>query len=472
MTDTASPPFWFPVISTHQGPMYLAIAEALIADIASGSLPDGTCLPPQRTLAKHLDIDFTTVSRAYAEVKRRGLIEGRVGQGTFVCTPSPSHRPSPKVSSSANSGMLDMSMNSPPLFNDPALTDRMWDSILDLKHQSGLDLLLRYQEAGGTAADREAGAAWLHSRLDVSPDRILVCPGTQGALLALFATMTQAGDTICSESLSYPGVKSLSAFLRLNLHGVPMDDEGLIPEAFEETCQRTAPKLLCCTPTLQNPTTRTWSLSRRREILEIASRYSVAVIEDDAYGALPASAPPPLAALAPDQVFHVAGLSKPLSPALRISYLVIPPDRSVARLSSAIRASSAMASPLNAAIASRWIETGIAQDVLTAIRTETKARQRLATQILPPELTHADSAGFHVWLDLPKSWTRSEFTHHLHSIGISVVGSEAFAVGPTAPPEAVRIGLGAAPDTTVLKRSLIHVADLLSQTPADMTMVV
>jgi DNA-binding transcriptional MocR family regulator len=251
-----------------------------------------------------------------------------------------------------------------------------------------------------------------------------------------------------------------------------MDDEGLIPEAFEETCQRVAPKLLCCTPTLQNPTTRTWSLSRRREILEIALRYNVTVIEDDAYGALPITTPPPLAALAPEQVFHVAGLSKPLSPALRISYLVIPPDRSAARLSSAIRASAAMASPLNAAIARRWIELGIANEVLTAIRAETKARQHLATQILPQTLTHADPSGFHIWLDLPKSWTRSEFTHHLHSIGISVVGSEAFAVGPLPPPEAVRIGLGAASDISVLKRSLTIVAELLSQTPADMTLVV
>jgi len=470
MTDAAPQTFWVPTINTPSGPMYRAIADALMDDIKSGRLPEGSCLPPQRALAKRLNIDFTTVTRAYAEVRRSGLIEGRVGHGTYVCKgiAPQSHQ----TTTTPNIGMIDMSMNSPPLFNNPVLLNRMWDSITELKQHNGLGLFLRYQEAGGALADREAGAIWLRNRLNApSLDRILVCPGTQSALLALFTTMTIAGDTICTESLTYPGVKSLSALLRLNPIGVPLDDDGLIPEAFEDICRQFAPKLLCCTPTLQNPTTRTWSLSRRQQILEISLRYNVMVIEDDAYGALPTAPPPPLAALAPDQVFYIAGLSKPLSPALRISYLILPPGRAAARLSGAIRATSAMASPLNAAIATRWIEDGTAEAVLTAIREETLVRQKLAAKILPRELIHADPEGFHIWLDLPRPWTRSEFSHHLRSAGISVVSSEAFAIAPT-PPEAVRLGLGAASDIDVLKRSLSHIADLLSQTPANMTMVV
>ena len=75
---------WFPDIDAQQGPLYLRIADAIAGDIESGKLERGARLPPQRTLAGHLRIDFTTVSRAYTEAQRRGLVEARVGKGTFV----------------------------------------------------------------------------------------------------------------------------------------------------------------------------------------------------------------------------------------------------------------------------------------------------------------------------------------------------------------------------------------------------
>src|SRR5665213_3451951 len=75
---------WMPALERTSGPVYLAIAEAVAADITSGRLQPGARLPPQRALAKALGIDFTTVTRAYAEADKRGLVEGRVGHGTYV----------------------------------------------------------------------------------------------------------------------------------------------------------------------------------------------------------------------------------------------------------------------------------------------------------------------------------------------------------------------------------------------------
>ncbi|MGO4832214.1 GntR family transcriptional regulator, partial [Rhizobiaceae sp. 2RAB30] len=118
---------WTPSISKAAGPLYLAIADALSVDIAAGRLPAGTRLPPQRTLADRLGIDFTTVSRAYTEARKRGLVEGRVGQGTYVRARR-SARPEP----AAASGLIDMSMNLPPRFDDVVLAGRMWEDIADL----------------------------------------------------------------------------------------------------------------------------------------------------------------------------------------------------------------------------------------------------------------------------------------------------------------------------------------------------
>ena len=457
---------WLPAVSKAAGPLYLAIADALADDIASGRLPAGARLPPQRTLAERLGIDFTTVSRAYAEARKRGLIEGRVGQGTYVRA----RRPLPPAA--AATGLIDMSMNLPPRFDDPELAAAMWDGIADLGSSGGLDLLLRYQEAGGTSRDRAAGALWLAARLgDVSPARLLVCPGAQGGLLALLGSLADPGDMICTEALTYPGFRAAADFLRLRVAGIEIDAEGLLPEAFEAVCKEGAPKALYCNATLHNPTTATLPLARRERIVSIARKYGVAIIEDDAYGALPDDPVAPLATLAPDIVHYIAGLAKCLAPALRVAYLAVPEGRSVAQLAGAIRATAGMASPLTVAIATRWIEDGTARSVLAAIRAETRHRQAIAARILPADLVQADPAGFHLWLRLPPHWTRGDFAARLRSAGIGVVVSDAFCVGGTAP-EAVRLGLGAAPDREQLAASLRVVADLLSQQPAAVSMMV
>jgi DNA-binding transcriptional MocR family regulator len=465
MTDTHAS--WIPTLSKTAGPVYLAIADALHADIRAGRLGPGARLPPQRVLAEALGIDFTTVTRAYAEARRRGLVDGRVGQGTYVRR----GRAAGSHTRPAAGGLVDMSMNLPPRFEDPSLLARMWEGIAGLEVSGGLDLLLRYQQPGGALRDREAGISWLSTRLpNLTTDRVLVCPGAQGALLAVLGMLAGPGDTVCAESLSYPGFLSAAAHLRLEVAGVRIDDEGLVPDDFEKNCRTRRPKALYLNPTLNNPTTTTLPLRRRKAVAAIAAEYGVAIIEDDAYGAIPADPTPPIAALAPELVYHIAGLAKCLSPALRIAYLAAPDRRAATRLAGTIRATAAMASPLSAAIASRWIEDGTANDVLEAIRQEARARSAIATELLPQDSRTLDAQGFHVWLRLPAAWTRGEFAARLHSAGIGVVASDAFAVGTA--PESVRLGLGAADDQEQLRQSLGIVADLLGQAPAASSLVV
>lgn len=466
-------PAWLPTIRKADGPVYLAIANALAADVQSGRLAPGTRLPSQRALADVLGIDFTTVSRAYSEASRRGLIAGRVGQGTFVRDArAPVETPGRERAS--RDGLVDMGMNMPPRFDDAGLVARLWDGVAGLGAREGLDLLLRYQEAGGAARDRLAGAHWLAPRLGPVPrDRILVCAGAQGALAAVLASLAAPGDIIAAEALTYPGFLALAAQLRLRLAAVAMDGGGLVPEAFDAICATHRPKALYCNPTLHNPTTATLSLARREALLAIARRHGVPVIEDDAYGALPVTPVPPLAALAPDLVYHVAGLAKCLSPALRIAYLVMPEGRTGARLTAAIRATAAMASPLTAALATRWIEDGTAGKVLAAIRAETRLRQAITAAVVPPDWMQTDPEGFHLWLSLPPPWTRGEVAVRLRSLGISVVASDAFAAQPSAAlPEAIRLGLGAPAGQPELRRSLGQVVELLDQPPILSSMVV
>lgn len=447
---------WRPNIAARGGPIYIAIADALAADIASGALAQGVRLPTQRRLADELGIDFTTVSRAYAEAQTRGLIEGKVGQGTYV-----------KVRQIAQgraqpSGLIDMSMNLPPSFRSASLNQSMWEAVRDLQFD-GLDLLTRYQEPGGIMADRLVATSWLARRLPgVTRDRVLVAAGAQGALHAILSVLADPGDIICAEDLTYPGFRSVASHLRLKLAPLEMDEHGLLPEAFDRACQTMKPKALYCMPTLHNPTTRTMPLDRRRELLELARAFEVPVIEDDAYGALAPNAPAPLAALGPDIVYHVASLSKCLSPALRVAYVAAPEGRSL-RVANAIRASASIVSPLTSATASRWIETGLADAVRDEIIRETAVRLKEFHRTLPG-CAETSSEGFHVWLRVQEPWTRGELVSRLRSIGIGVVASDSFALA--AAPEAIRIGLGAPASVEKLRRSLEILAELMSQQPA------
>ena len=132
------------------------------------------------------------------------------------------------------------------------------------------------------------------------------------------------------------------------------------------------------------PESRSGALSESPQAVAACARRSgVPIIEDDAYGFIPLKGPPPFAAIAPDLTWHIAGLAKCIGAGLRTAYTVVPDTRSGWPFAAALRAATVMASPFTAAIATRWIEDGTADTILTFIRAETAARQALATTILP-----------------------------------------------------------------------------------------
>ncbi|MEI5664778.1 PLP-dependent aminotransferase family protein [Bosea sp. CCNWLW174] len=456
---------WLPDLTQSDKPRYLAIADRIAADIAAGALSAGDRLPPQRRLAEALAVDFTTVARGYVEAQRRGLVESRVGQGTFVkAVPTKAVAPDrdsiPRVSAPE---LVDLSMTLPPEPDDPALVARLRQGMVEVSER--LVSLLRYQPLGGSPADKAAAGLWLGRRgLAPAPEQLFVVPGANAALLAILSALAKPGDAVLCEALTYPGIRSICAQLGLPLTGLAMDGEGLDPKAFAEACGRLKPKALYLNPVLQNPTTITMPERRRGEVAAIARRHGVAIIEDDAYGFLPPDAPAPFAALAPELTWHIAGLSKCLGAGLRLAYVVVPDLRSGWPFAAALRASSIMASPLTAALATHWIEDGSADALLAFVRAETAARQRLAAEILPAGSSSADPLSFNLWLELPQPWTRAAFVGQMQATGIGIVASDAFtAKGPA--PEAARICLGGPIGRKALGDALAFMAHALEQAP-------
>lgn len=451
---------WQPNLEGSSRPRYVAIADAIARDAASGQLHPGVRLPTHRDLADKLGVTVGTVTRAYAEAARRGLISGEVGRGTFV-------RAAPArdqfLSISQNS-TTNLSVNHPP--SGGIETQRaLSDSLAAIAARPDLDRLMVYPPDGGLPEHRAAGAAWIAgSGLAATPETVVVSSGIQHGLTAVLAASLDPGDVLVSESLTYPGMKALAGLLHLRLQGLAMDEHGLRPDALEAACRTGTVKALYCVPTLHNPTTIVMPEARRREIAGVARTHGVTIIEDDVHGPLLAAPPPPLASFAPELSFYLRGTGKCLTPGLRIGFILAPPER-VPRLAASIRTTTWMAAPLMAEVMSIWIRDGTAERIVARQRAEAAARQGLAARVLAGLRYDAQPHGYHLWLHLPEPWRSETFAEQAERRGVRVTPSQIFLIGRGSPPHAVRVCLGAAPDHAQLEHALRSLADLVEGPP-------
>lgn len=347
---------------------------------------------------------------------------------------------------------MDLRLNVPPQPVAAELEMRLASAVASLQRRGRTLDLLNYGNTVGTDQDRQAGALWLRPRLGSVPaDDVLVCAGGASLLVALLTTLTEPGDAIVTEAIGYPGIRAVSRHFGRSLVGVAIDTEGIIPSALAETCERLRPKVLYCTPTIQNPTTATMSKRRRAEIATVARQFDLLIFEDDAYGLLPADGPPPLATFAPERTFYLASLSKCISPGLRVAYTVVP-DAFKAQVTEGVRVVTLLAPQLMVAIASQWITDGSAAEILKAIRSECIARQTIAREILDPESFAANPEGPHLWLSLTGVPDITEFGAYLRANGVAAKG-DGFAVDGVHP-DAIRVALGAQPNREQLVTSL------------------
>ncbi len=448
---------WRPTLTDSGKPRYIAIADAVEEDIRNGTLSPGDRLPPQRKLAEWLGIDFTTVSRAYTEAQTRGLIDSHVGRGTFVLgTANDDDSPDP-----ARSGQEDLAMNMPPEPTDPALIARMREGLDYVS--TNLIPLLRYQSAIGGEKDKVAASTWLSLRGMVPKlDRVAVTPGAHPTMTAILATITNPGDTVLCERITYPGIRAIASRLRVKLVGVEMDGQGILPDALEKAFKKNSAKALYLNPTLQNPTTITVPTERRLEISQVLRKHGLPLIEDDAYGFIPTKPPAPLAVSAPELSWYIGGLAKCIGAGLRLAYTVVPSPNDAYALAVALKAVSVMPSPLGMALATSWIEDGTADSIRRFIRAETAARQQIASEALEGfDYVSAENA-FNGWLRLPEGAGRADIIARMAGRHIGIIPSEAFTVGGT-PSEHVRICLGGSIGREALQSGILFMSHALTE---------
>ena len=451
---------WTPRIAGDTAPLYLAIADAIATDAETGRLAPGTRLPTHRALAATLGVDVTTVSRAYAEAHRRGLVVGHVGRGTYVRGAR-----SPALAT-ATPALIDLTVNLPPEPSD-VCDDAMRHSLGELARSPAIAPLLAYASAGGSRDHREAGRVWCAERGVTAPtERVVVCAGAQQGLVAILSAHCEPGDTVLAEELTYPGFLAAAQMLRLRVVGVPVDTDGIVPDGLLHACKAHRPKLVLTTPTLQNPTAGVMSVGRRRRIASVVRDRGILLVEDDTYGPLAPSAPRPVAALVPELSYYVSSFSKAVTPALRTAFVVAPSSAHTTRVSRQLQATGWLASPIMTEIAARWISSATTTAIIADRRREAAARQTLLREALSLSRSVGSPHALHHWLELPRQWERaSDFVDALRRRGVLVTSGDAFAVDATQPVRAVRVSLGAAPNHSALGSALETISSLLREDP-------
>jgi DNA-binding transcriptional MocR family regulator len=446
-------PSWLPRLAGNKGPRFLQIADALQAAVADGSLKPGDRLPPQRQLAAQLDVDLTTVTRAYDEARRRNLLEGRGARGTYVAAP--------KVTLSS---ILDLSMNTSPPPDGVDFDDMLKQGLSQVLMRADSQLLMTYHLAGGSDSDRQAGAQWLEPMFGhLDTRQLVVCPGAQAAIAALILALTEPGDVILAEPTCYPGLRAAAIQFGRRVIAVEADQHGMAPEMLEEACRQHKPGLVYLNPTLQNPTAITMPQRRRKQLASIAKRCGVRIVEDDPYWLLADAPPPPIATFAPEQVYYISTLSKCLTPGLRVAYVLIRDPHERERFLAALRSFALMTAPLTAALATQWILDGSADGLMEGVRNEARLRHRMARDILAGRYS-GDGDGLHVWLELPAYWNPSQLARAADREGIAVTPAEAFATG-SGHVNAIRISLGSIKDRGRLQTGLQRLSQLLARRP-------
>jgi DNA-binding transcriptional MocR family regulator len=434
-----------------RGADYVKLADTLAADIAAGRLKPGERLLPQRTFAYRHEIAVSTASRVYAELVRRGLAAGEVGRGTYILGTAPR----PVLPSEVPDSRIDLEFNFPIL---PAQSDLMAQTLADLARSNALAGALRPVAPNGTAAAREVAAQFLgHEGWRPKPEGLFFTGNGRQAIASAVGALVPVGGRLGVEAVTYPVVKANARRLGVALVPLAMDEGGLRPDAIEKAHREGALSAVYLQPLLHNPLSVSLSPSRRQDIIKVAQKLDLMLIEDAVYRFL--CDDPPLTALAPDQCILIDSLSKRIAPGLATGFICAPVGLRE-RLMTSVRSGGWGASGYNFEAGLRLMSDGTADRIATLKRQDAALRQQVAAECLAGFEVEADRRAFHLWLKLPEPWRSETFVAAAARHDIAITPSSAFTAGQGHAPNAVRLAL-ASPPVDRLREALQTLARLL-----------
>jgi len=417
---------------TSRTPIYMQIRNALREMIMTGSLAPGYRLPPERKLATALDVNRSTVVKAYEELAADGLIQSYVGRGTVVASAGGAgesglmgapplrwthlfNRQSARTNDPLISNLLNQLVQSntinlaagapaPELYPVEDIAGIAAEILAESPHQ-----MLEYSSPQGLLSLRTYLSVHMRERgFMVSPDDILVTSGSQQGLDLLARVMLEPGDCVLVEEPSYPGALQVFRAAGARLVGVPRDENGIPIDVLEQAMIRYRPKFFYTTPTFQNPSGLSLNESERRALLNVAYRCHVPVIEDDTYSEIYYEHPPVQSLAALDScgmVLYLSTFSKMLFPGMRVAWAA-GPGEVIRQMIMARQLDDIHTATLAQQIIAEYCRRGLLREHLENTRQYYKVRRDAVLKALqdfslPGMHWTEPEGGLYIWCQLP-----------------------------------------------------------------------
>ncbi|MFZ6031024.1 MAG: PLP-dependent aminotransferase family protein [Chloroflexota bacterium] len=450
-----------PIDRQSKIPLYQQIETWLRQNILSGHLPAETRLPATRALAEQLGVSRITVKNAYAILESDGVLIAREGSGTYVAAPTPE---STAAGQAAAPDWPLWQLDATAEGRQPAgrefytsPSDRTglisFTGVGDSRHFPLKDFAKVLQEVlrrdgvaaltyggfdGGYPPLRETIVQVLASQgIQAHAPEVLITSGSQQALALVCQVLLKPGDAVLVEKPTYNLALELFQGLQLKIIGLAVDEWGMQVERLEPLLQRHHPRLIYTIPNFQNPSGSCLSGARRRQLLALAARYNIPILEDDFAGDLryEGRAQPAIKALDSNgQVIFAGTFSKMLMPGLRVGYLLAN-GPIFERLVQQKRSQDLTTSTLMQRTLERYVTIGSYQAHLRrATRLYRQRRDAMLAAIrhhLPGTVDFfSPQGGLFLWLKLPHGVSSSELLLRALAAGVEFAPGGRFFAEP------------------------------------------
>lgn len=439
-------------------PIYLQIKNQIRDMVISGELPGDHTLPPERMLSELLNVNRTTVVKAYHELKSDGLVEAHVGRGTIVTAKPFNGRfdnirqfnPIPWYQSFSESldlgdnhiisDIMDINCTEDIIsfsggFPSPELypLNDLHDIQEKLFRDYGKQLFL-HSPVEGLQSLRESITSLMKSRnADVSAKDVMIVSGSQQGLDYIARVFIKPGDTVILEEPSFFGAIHIFRSAGAKVIGVPTDSHGMKTDILESLIQRYKPKFIYTLPTFQNPSGIVMSLERRYELLDLSYKYRIPIVEDDPYSDLryDGKAVPSLKALDPyEHVIYLSTFSKVLSLGLRIGW-IIAPQQVIRKFAYLKQMTDLHVNTPGQYMLSEFLSQGCYEKHLNTVLREYVIRRDLMDEALeqcrlPGVLWEKPEGGFYIWCRVPEYVTNNRLVSKAAEKGVVYLPGEIF----------------------------------------------
>jgi len=434
-------------------PLFLQIAEQIVNDINSGLIKQGTRLPAERKLANSLSVNRSTVINAYNELADRGYVQSHIGSGTTVTNVNiekekegnfvwrellsgqaeslinPYNSALKELLSQRNLIAMDAGIADPDHYPKKAFADISQEILL-----SEGNMLLQHNSPQGLLSLRESLVSIMNARgIHSQVENVIVLNGSQQGLDLVSRILLEPGDSIILEEPSFLGAIDTFRTYGVRLVGIPTDSEGMVTDFLEKAIKRTKPKFIYTIPTYHNPTGLSLSSTRRQELLKIANRNHVPILEDDPYGLICFDNQPIPALKALDtteSVIYLSTFSKVIANGIRLGWMVVPPE--LTRIVSAAKQINDLhSSNLIQRMMDVYCRKGFFEQQIVDIRAKYKLKRDTMLKALekyaPEGMSwNTPQGGFFVWVTLPEELSAIKVLEEAVNNKVSFVAGPVF----------------------------------------------